>query len=271
MLENTNVSFKIGENASESNPPIVPGQFIIDAAADKQCLYLDTDESTRIQLKDPTKMDRWGEVSNLNGNTIVQPLSATMIGCTTGSEDNPIQNITCLSIPDSSDDDPSIGFLISDTSDSSYQSMVSQGVQKSGIRMRYYNTENGNASMNVGLDNSIMGIAAKLAYNTSPTHYEHEFGINRSNRAFYITNISCPIDDMSSVDRFQMIVNTDNVYIQSRLHTQSELRTISFSPDTDTRNFFIHGVCTPKEDNDAANKEYVDTQVSSIAPVWYEF
>ena len=270
MLENTNVSFKIGENASESNPPIIPGQFIIDAAADKQCLYLDTDEGTRIQLKDPTKMDVWGEVSNLDGTTLVQPVSHTMIGYAETLEGAP-QKMFGISVPDASTDSPSVQLTCMDLSDSSYQTMVSQTVTKSGIGMMYYNTEHGNASMNVGLGTGNMRIAAKLAYNVSPTHYENEFGIDRSNRAFYITNISCPIDDMSSVDMFQMVVNTDNVYIQSRLHTQSEPRTISFSPDTDTRNFLIHGVCTPKEDNDVANKEYVDTQVSSIAPVWYEF
>ena len=55
----------MGENATDSNPPIEAGQILLDKAEDKQCLFVDVDDSTRLQIKDPTKMDKWAELQTL--------------------------------------------------------------------------------------------------------------------------------------------------------------------------------------------------------------
>ena len=59
------VKFNMGENATDSNPPIEAGQILLDKAEDKQCLFVDVDDSTRLQIKDPTKMDKWAELQTL--------------------------------------------------------------------------------------------------------------------------------------------------------------------------------------------------------------
>lgn len=51
----------------------------------------------------------------------------------------------------------------------------------------------------------------------------------------------------------------------------STTKNISFLPDTDTEQFLIHGVCSPKEDIDAANKQYVDQKVSEVQTTWTDW
>lgn len=56
------VKFSMGENATDSNPAIEAGQIVLDTAEGKECVFVDINDSTRLQVKDPTKMDKWGEV-----------------------------------------------------------------------------------------------------------------------------------------------------------------------------------------------------------------
>lgn len=74
MAENKTVTFTMGEDVTDTNPPKVAGQIVLDTAPDASTLYVDTDENTRLQVTDPTKMDKWAEVRTQrmeNGNVTV--------------------------------------------------------------------------------------------------------------------------------------------------------------------------------------------------------
>ena len=53
----------MGEDVTDSNPPIEAGQILLDKAKDAECLFVDVDDTTRLQIKDPTKMSKFGEVT----------------------------------------------------------------------------------------------------------------------------------------------------------------------------------------------------------------
>ena len=267
MLENTNVSFKIGENASESSPPIVPGQFLVDAAADKQCLYLDTDESTRIQLKDPTKMDKWGEVHSLDSITYIEPSTSIILGYGAPSSGTPA---TIRGLRVDEEEDGQIALMHMDTSDSSYSTMVSHSLGPSGVTSMYYSTENGTAQVMAGYSSLSLVAEIRAAYDRSSVHHEHRFGASSNNSAFAVVNSSYPVGNMQARSTSQLLMDTDSLSL-TYIPQASTARKISFHPDTDTEQFLIHGVCNPKEDMDAANKKYVDSKVSELQTTWIDW
>lgn len=60
MSDTKNVSFTMGSGVTDSVPSKIPGQISLDT--DTSALYVDIDADNRLQVKDPTKMDKFGEV-----------------------------------------------------------------------------------------------------------------------------------------------------------------------------------------------------------------
>ena len=239
MLENTNVSFKIGENVSESNPPITPGQFIVDAASDKQCLYLDTDESTRIQLKDPTKMDVWGELS-------IQDIPMTgSSGVSSHSK--------CIIV-----DDP----------DALSHGWFAQQLVISTSPMEASNPMGSTAAlqmMSMGDPNNAENHFHILSAQVQGTHDEIKY---RS--AIQISDIA---EDMLSL-RIDSASGSGDSYddtnIMLFLHVDGYIE-VESSSTINPAGVSIRGIQDVSRDTDAANKLYVDTRVSEVQQFWIDW
>ena len=75
------VKFSMGENATDSNPAIEAGQIVLDTAQGKECVFVDINDSSKLQVKDPTKMDKWGEVHSYGDQyTIIEPSTSILLG-----------------------------------------------------------------------------------------------------------------------------------------------------------------------------------------------
>lgn len=264
------VKFNMGENATDSNPPIEAGQILLDKAQDKQCLFVDVDDSTRLQVKDPTKMDKWGEVHSLDSITYIEPSTSIILGYGGSSGGTPTA-IRGLRVDE--EEDGQIGFIHMNASDGTYPTTVSQSVGPNGVTSGYANSEIGTAQFNAGysLDPSL-GLVAEMTvvYDDSEFHYEHGCGISSSNHAFAVGNVSCPVNNSQASTRSQLLMDTYSLSLTFSTHT-STTRKITFLPDTDTEQFLIHGVCNPKKDIDAANKQYVDSKVSEVQTTWIDW
>ena len=264
------VKFNMGENATNSNPPIEAGQIVLDKAEDKQCLFVDVDDSTRLQVEDPTKMDKWGEVITTSSMYHVQPYPNTVIGQVTYRDEVPIKLSGILF--QQTDDGTVVGVQNADLSDETYQTMVQLYTTLDGIAGSYYNTEQGNISLNVGTGTlGVLQSKLTINHNKSPIHYIHEFGVDSTNLTWYMAHNSYPIENMKEKDIFTFKVGTNAVHIECKAHDEVDGRNLSFFPDTDTRQFLVRGVCTPKEDVDAANKQYVDSKVSEVQTTWIDW
>lgn len=237
MLENTNVSFKIGENASESSPPIVPGQFLVDAAADKQCLYLDTDESTRIQLKDPTKMDKWGEV-NIQDTPVQDNISYHTKSIIVNDPD-PLSHgwlgqqlvITTSPIEESNPMASAAGFQ-----------MMSMGDPNDAET--YFHI------LTIPVQSTRNGI-----------HYRSAISVSDIDKETLSLRIdSAPVSGNSYDDQnIKLSLNIDG-YIE--VYSSITANPLGAS---------IRGIQDVSRDTDAANKKYVDDQLSSVQTTWVDW
>lgn len=72
----TPVLFKVGEGASLTNPVIETGTIVVDSVTGNS--YIDVDTSTRVQLKDDTKLPLTG--GTMKGSVIFQNNSGTVSG-----------------------------------------------------------------------------------------------------------------------------------------------------------------------------------------------
>lgn len=70
MSENIPVRFTMGSSVTDSNPPKLPGLISLDKS--NGSMYIDTEDGTRLQVKDTTKMPKFGEYVDMTyaGNPV---------------------------------------------------------------------------------------------------------------------------------------------------------------------------------------------------------
>ena len=262
------VKFNMGENATDSNPPIEAGQILLDKAGDKQCLFVDVDDSTRLQVKDPTKMDKWGEVNSYGDPyTYIEPSTSIVLGHTTlsGGTTSTIRGL----VVDKESDMIALGYI--DRSDDANLTQVQQAVHSDGITSTYYNSKNNSATMSIGMSRSA-GLRAllEIGYNRDNVDYVCGFEASSTYDGFALGSKSHSVSDTVNHNSLNLLVRTTHLSIEYD-NQISTTKNISFLPDTDTEQFLIHGVCSPKEDIDAANKQYVDQKVSEVQTTWTDW
>lgn len=262
------VKFSMGENATDSNPAIEAGQIILDTAQDKECVFVDINDTTRLQVKDPTKMDKWGEVHSYGDQyTLVEPSTPIFLGHTIFSGATP--SMTRGLAIDNENGIINLGY-IDGRSDETDPHQVYLSMDSTKITGTYHNTEQDTVTLDLGYSSS-GGLNAGMSvdYDRSNTKYGHSFGISSSDDSFRIVSMSHTLDTFS-YNKFNLMVCPTYLSIDYGTYTLVT-QSISFLPDTDTEQFLIHGVCSPKEDIDAANKQYVDQVVSEVKTSWVDW
>lgn len=155
------VKFNMGENATDSNPPIEAGQIVLDKAQDKQCLFVDVDDSTRLQIKDLTKMDKWGSLGPTNIDDIqhIAPNKNTIIGRYVGGETTLPNNAAAIMIPDQNGEDE-IGLVAAKTFDNQ-TSVTTLSINYTMLNVMGYDIINSKVepSYRIQVDSSLIGIS----------------------------------------------------------------------------------------------------------------
>ena len=262
------VKFSMGENATDSNPAIEAGQIVLDTAQGKECVFVDINDSTRLQVKDPTKMDKWGEVNSYGDPyTYIEPSTSIVLGHTTLSGGT-LSTIRGLVVDKEND---MIAFqYIDGRSDDAYLTQVQQAVHSDGITNEYYNSENGRAIMTIGKSKSAnLRVRLETEYNLDNVDYNHGFEISSAHDGFLLGSRSHLVGS-TTYNNLMLLVRATHLSIEYD-NQISTTKNISFLPDTDTEQFLIHGVYSPKEDIDAANKQYVDQKVSEVQTTWTDW
>lgn len=212
MADIKNVSFTMGSGLTDSNPKKIPGQISLDT--NSSALYIDIDNASRLQVKDPTKMDKFGKV------TLGIPYEGASIDLVSLDESSAF----ALGIPDTDNLLNSNGYIIAQD-----RQVMNFNSNISGILTNDY---------------------ILFKYNDSNLTIEHNHvGINA---------------DIFNYMSFGYIDSTWSLYV--RVHEDAE----SDSTMRYTADGVLSGVSNPNNDNDAANKAYVDSTIHE-AISWQDF
>lgn len=229
------VKFNMGENATDSNPPIEAGQILLDKAEDKQCLFVDVDDSTRLQVKDPTKMDKWGEVSILE--TPFQDTASVIRKDIVVNDPDPLSHGYFAQ-------QTYIGTSIIDESNQTAPNAMLQiaSIGDPNDAENYFNI-----------------ISVQSAGTHEGVHYKSMISLSDVGMDMLDLRVESTSGDSYDDTCARLILNA-NGFIE-----------VESSSTVNPAGISIRGIQDVSRDTDAANKRYVDTQVASVEPTWIDW
>ena len=225
----------MGENATDSNPPIEAGQILLDKAEDKQCLFVDVDDSTRLQVKDPTKMDKWGEVS-ISEVPFQGAVSILM------------KNIVV------NDPDPlSHGYLAQQTLiGTSIINESNQTAPNATLQIMSMGDPN-------DAENYFHIISMQSARTHEGVHYRGAISLSGMDMDMLDLRVESTSGDSYDDTCARLVLNAGG-FIE-----------VESSSSVNPAGISIRGIQDVSRDTDAANKKYVDDQVLSVQTTWIDW
>ena len=228
------VKFNMGENATDSNPPIEAGQILLDKAEDKQCLFVDVDDSTRLQVKDPTKMDKWGEVS---------------------ISEVPFQGVSIL-LKD---------IVVNDPDPLSHGYFAQQTLIGTSI-INESNQTAPNATLQImsmgdpnDAENYFNTISMQSAGTHEEVHYRGRISLSDMGMDMLDLRVESTSGDSYDDTCARLVLNAGG-FIE-----------VESSSSVNPAGISIRGIRDVSRDTDAANKKYVDDQVLSVQTTWIDW
>ena len=226
------LKFNWGHGVTDTTPTITPGQILLDK--DNNTLHIDTDDNQRLQISDPTKMDKFGEYRTIHAEVEGGLTSDyNQINFSTG-------NTTYLSLTD---------YLQNVQSPDDNQDVPSCSLSLISNRMDIENRK-----LRSG------GILAEIIDNSNST-YDYEAVHNRIQFSGYRLSL-----EFGSIN-----LNTgENIYTQNEIWFDDGGIELRIDPDNEFGGY-VRGITKVQDDSDATNKQYVDNAVTNAKMTWGEY
>lgn len=265
------VIFRRGPSASIPQEK-VPGTILIET--DTGNMYVDDTESSRIQIGDSRKMDKWGDIQDLGSGAplVIKPQDQSTLGTPTTSFGISLNGI------------PNDGLYLTSTGhgihfegnylfvSNSEVALVSEGdsgqthlsVSNSGVSL------DNNLSVEGIVDCNTLSISATSEHGINLTEISSGLlSISSSGGSVVVRGVSTPVQSTDAANKQYV----DGLYqnLESEIVTTAAqylpLKGGTMTGSIDMGDYLITSLGTPQSDNDAANKAYVDSELGDYLPL----